>query len=508
MAPPQGGPIDKISPKVISSTPVNDALLVSEGTKVEILFSEEMDRKSTEQALFLSPYDKMEMDWTGNKLQLDITLQADLTYLLTVGSGARDLRGNVLREPFQLAFSTGSRLDPGSLVGSIYRTDGGSSTAEIFVYDLKYFSAEIVFDEPRYRTQCLTGGRYNFSRLAPGMYRIIAFEDTNRNGHPDREEWIAIPSYDVEVGDTLSHAGDLILAKRDKPQIVLERIVASHSRSVVLFFNESIDLSDISIEIEGLEVGGFFLSEDKHKINIVTEGQQAGQVYQVKLLEYAGKNISGENVFRGNGKLDLTPPRWLGMDDKNIFTDSALKFIFSEAMENNLPIEMEFPYDEYRQYFGAWRWYSPNQLHFVPAQPWTVGSLVLNVKPKGLQDHSGRSLLDSILIVDVEVIPTYGSISGEVIGHSQDWSVSLHSELYGRKWETRPDVVGRFSFLELPPGSYSIWTYIDEDGDDNWNPGSLKPYVTSEQRVKFNDVINLDSGEHLQNLLLDFSIEQ
>ena len=124
---------------------------------------------------------------------------------------------------------------------------------------------------------------------------------------------------------------------------------------------------------------------------------------------------------------------------------------------------------------------------------------------------SSRSALltsEEVWILDFKVIPTLGSISGEIKGPSQGCSVLLISDLYGRRWEIQPEVTGRFSFLELPPGSYSVFAYIDENGDDNWNPGTLNPYVESERRVEFNDVINLDSGEHLENILLEFSYEK
>ena len=70
MAPPQGGPIDEMSPRVISSIPVNDALFVPNDSIIEIQFSETMDREITEQAIFLSPNDKMKMSWKGDKLRL------------------------------------------------------------------------------------------------------------------------------------------------------------------------------------------------------------------------------------------------------------------------------------------------------------------------------------------------------------------------------------------------------------------------------------------------------
>ena len=511
MAPPQGGPIDEMSPRVISSIPVNDALFVPNDSIIEVQFSETMDREITEQAIFLSPNDKMKMSWKGDKLRLYADLQLNTTYLLTVGAAARDLRGNVMGEPFQVAFSTGSQLNPGSLRGSVYRVDRSDripSTVEIFVYDLKYFSGQDSFAEPRYRTQCLVGEQYNFSRLALGEYRIIAFEDSNRNGSPDSKEWIAIPSYDVEVKDSLSYVSDLILVQRERSEVVVKKAVALHSRNLSLFLSRYVELANFSIDIKGLEVYGYFWSDGREHINVFTETQEEDQEYLIETLTYSSHEIIGEKFFRGNSKLDLNPPRWIGLNEKKIFTHSPLKLVFTEAMDEKLFSNVQLPYDEKRQYLGVWRWHSVNEIHFVPAHPWPVGEYVLKVNSEDWRSYSGQSLPDSILSIDFEVIPTPGSISGKITGYSRGCTVVLEAEREGLTWESMPDTVGRFSFEELPLGRYRVWTYMDENGDGEWSPGTLRPYAESEKRVNFKDFIDLDPGEHHGNILMDFSYEK
>lgn len=508
MAVPQGGPIDEISPKVVSSIPVNNAVSVFEDIEIEIQFSEAMDKKLAEGALFLSPNEKMEMKWKGDRLYLDTDLQSQTTYILTIGAGASDLRGNTLTNSFQMAFSTGSRLDPGSLQGNLYSTTETSTIAEVFIYERKKKSDRFDVEKPKYRTQCQVGGQYQFSRLSPGTYRVIAFEDINRNNYPDLEESIGIPSHDTKVRDTLSHVSDLFLVQQKDKPILLEKIITLDSRNLQLLFNRPVELSKFSIQIEGLKVDKFFLSADKRKITIVTKLQQAGRVYHFEVLKYNGMNIGDEKVFRGSKKSDLISPRFLGLKEKNIVANSSLEFNFSEAMDSTFLSELEFPYDENQQYLGAWRWTSPNQLHFVPAQPWTVNRHVLNVNLKGLQDLSGWPLLDSLFTVEFQVMPASGRISGEVVGHGRGFSIFLKSESYGWTWETKPDHIGRFSFFKLPPDNYSLWAYNDKNGDDKWNAGNLRPYTASEERVTFKDSIYLNSDEHLEDLLLDFSFEE
>lgn len=509
MAAPQGGPIDEMSPKVVSSIPVNNALSVFEDIEIEIQFSEAMDKKLTEGALFLSPNEKMEMKWKGDRLYLDTDLQSQTTYILTIGAGASDLRGNTLTNPFQMAFSTGSRLDPGSLKGNLYGTTETSTIAEVFIYEREKKSDRFDVEKPKYRTQCQVGGQYHFSRLSPGTYRVIAFEDINRNNYPDLEESIGIPSHDTKVQDTLSHVSDLFLVQQKDKPILLEKIITLDSRNLQLFFNRPVELSKFLIQIEGLKVDKFFLSADKRKIAIVTKLQQAGRVYRFEVLKYDGMNIGDEKIFLGSEKSDLISPRFLGLKEKNIVANSSLEFNFSEAMNSTFLSELEFPYDENQQYLGAWRWTSPNQLHFVPAQPWTINRHVLNVNLKGLQDLSGWPLLDSLFTVEFHVMPASGRISGEVVGHGgRGFSIFLKSESYGWMWETKPDHIGRFYFFKLPPDNYSLWAYNDKNGDDKWNAGNLRPYIASEERVTFKDSIYLNSDEHLEDLLLDFSFEE
>ncbi|MDZ7263823.1 MAG: Ig-like domain-containing protein [candidate division KSB1 bacterium] len=53
--PPPGGPVDTITPKVTNITPAPGAINVATRTKIEIVFSEGMNHKSVENAIFLAP---------------------------------------------------------------------------------------------------------------------------------------------------------------------------------------------------------------------------------------------------------------------------------------------------------------------------------------------------------------------------------------------------------------------------------------------------------------------
>ena len=116
---PSGGPIDKEAPRIISHYPEADALEVAHDAVVEITFSEAMDRERTEEAFFVSPTGPLQLKWRGNRLRVAMPLARERTYVLTVGTGARDMRGNSLAQSFTLAFATGAQLDLGAVRGRV-----------------------------------------------------------------------------------------------------------------------------------------------------------------------------------------------------------------------------------------------------------------------------------------------------------------------------------------------------------------------------------------------------
>ena len=69
---PPGGPVDTISPEVISVSPKPDTTEIDLNSKIEITFSERMLTKRTEESIFVSPLPEKPFDfrWRGRKLIL------------------------------------------------------------------------------------------------------------------------------------------------------------------------------------------------------------------------------------------------------------------------------------------------------------------------------------------------------------------------------------------------------------------------------------------------------
>ena len=102
--PPPGGPLDKTPPRVVDTVPADDSVRVGLDTPIRIRFSEAMDRRSVERALFISPQGSEDPDfkWRGDVLEIRLPdgLQADRTYLVTVGQESADEWRNRLRASY------------------------------------------------------------------------------------------------------------------------------------------------------------------------------------------------------------------------------------------------------------------------------------------------------------------------------------------------------------------------------------------------------------------------
>ena len=120
---PPGGPEDTIPPEVVSVSPKPGSTQVNSSSRIEIIFSERMLAKITEESIFISPLPKKPLDlgWRGKRVILtpQEPLLPDRTYVISVGTDAQDMRRNRLSKSHTFAFSTGKELDYGNISGQV-----------------------------------------------------------------------------------------------------------------------------------------------------------------------------------------------------------------------------------------------------------------------------------------------------------------------------------------------------------------------------------------------------
>jgi hypothetical protein len=99
---------DTTPPTVVDTNPDNGSKDVNVSDKVFIVFSERMDRGSTEGAVSISPGSITSKYWSSEDrvLTLNVTLEKGVSYTVTVTTDAMDVAGNKMASVYTFNFST------------------------------------------------------------------------------------------------------------------------------------------------------------------------------------------------------------------------------------------------------------------------------------------------------------------------------------------------------------------------------------------------------------------
>lgn len=153
---------------------------------------------SLSQLVLLSPSDGRDrVTWRRTAIEIEPRggFKPNTTYRLTLLPGLADLRGNVLREPVEVVFSTGPARTTGAVRGALFDWVAGKSapfaTVELFT------PADTVV---RWRARVDSLGYFTVRDLAPGTYRMRGWLDVNGNRVIDPRE--PFDSTTVAVADS------------------------------------------------------------------------------------------------------------------------------------------------------------------------------------------------------------------------------------------------------------------------------------------------------------------
>ena len=504
---PTGGPVDETAPVVVAHQPAADATGVDPRRSVTIDFSEAMDRERTGEAVFLAPRVDFRTRWRSRRLEITVPggLAEERTYVITIGTDARDLRGNRLEQSFQLAFATGGRLDAGSLSGRVLTADlEPRRGAFVWAYDMAHFDGRTGVDPPAYVTQSGTDGGFRFGRLAGSRYRTIAFVDDNRNQRPDRGEALGIAHGDIAAPtDGEADGGVLVLAPRATGNRV-QRISAVDRRRILLAFERGVEADSLVVEIETLPVEEIYaLPTDSRRIHLLTAEQEPGRSYRAR-VRLAGRNVEvpGDPV-RGTDREDRRPPEVVGSGPRGLAVEAdSLVLTFSEAMDPSaVPGGEDWAArDTSPPPPGRWRWSNPLSLVFTPEPPLEPGTHRVEVRLDGLRDRGGNAPQDSMAVFDFELLAASdrATVEGRAAWTAARGPVQVRLHRPGVQALTAAaDTAGLFAFPGVAPGRYRLSAFADRDGDGEHGLGRLDPYTPAEPVALGGEVV-LERGQSLR----------
>jgi Bacterial Ig-like domain len=195
--PPSGGPPDLAPPVLLSVIPDSGSTAVDPTGTITLEFSEGMDPRSTLAALEVAPrIDFRARRVSGRRVMLVPAkpLRVDQTYTVFVGTDARDLHGNRLREGRAVPFTTAVRFPPGVIDGEVLATGFTAAGTYLWCYPdtIAPDSTGRDFDAVAVAGET---GRFRVTGLdVPGRYQLWAFADLNHNHSYEPEADLLTPA--------------------------------------------------------------------------------------------------------------------------------------------------------------------------------------------------------------------------------------------------------------------------------------------------------------------------
>jgi hypothetical protein len=335
---PTGGPKDDTSPVIEESLPKNNATNFI-GQKIVFKFDEYVKVASFYNEFIISPpiKTKPEYNLKGKKLILtfDSIFSANTTYSLFLGKAVKDLNGGNALEKNHFVFSTGDFVDSLSYSGEIFDAKTMKPFEKGMVHLYKTTSDSVqTLEIPSYFAQ-VKSGKFQFTNLAAGTYKIFGLNDINGNYLYD------LPNEEISFTESLITVNEnqdssmlkLISFQPENSKQFISNYACKNSGAIRIKFNNPV--KNLKIDIEGksfkkdwkmmkwnekrdsLLIWSTALAElDSFKLNLDFDGIKDTLNFNVKKLESAKEiaiNVSHNmnnmaNTFKDSLRLFFNKP--------------------------------------------------------------------------------------------------------------------------------------------------------------------------------------------------------
>ncbi|MFA6456520.1 MAG: Ig-like domain-containing protein [Bacteroidota bacterium] len=522
--PPEGGPVDTVPPEIISVFPQPNTVNYSEKSII-LEFSEYVDRRSTEEAIFISPtIEEKEFDWSGTELEITFneSLRKNTTYVVTVGTDVVDTRArNRMANAFTVSFSTGPKIDNGAIAGKVF--DVKPEGVMIFSYRLDAIRKDTLnpaVTKPDYLTQTGKNGEFLLKNLSPGTYRVFAIRDEYRNllYDPETDEAGTTDDITLTEKDTLKTGIAFTVAKEDTTPPRLSSATVPDNHHLVVQFSEPMDTSSVRLQNffvsdtlfqKSLPIRQMFPNNDLlNSFTLVTEKQSQDERYVVMVRSVTDMSgfvinpLAAAKQFTGSSVRDTIPPTLTGASIKgsavSIFPHDRLWLTFSDALQP-LPdsaVMLRRARDS-SLIPSTVSMDNPARITLVPIAPLSANEqLLLTIHWKNIKDLFGNFLKDSVtgmkfVIADPD---NYGSIAGTFAGLSEATTVIQAENINDIKQAERKTTLepsGAFQFTRLPEGRYILKAFEDKNVNQKQDAGIVFPFLRAERFSTYRDTLRV-----------------
>lgn len=491
---PTGGPSDDQGPVLEFTKPETGTTNFS-GRVFEFQFDEYINRSAVRSAVTIEPDLGIQYDISWKRKTMFIEFEESFpdstTIIIKLGTEISDTRNNKIPSPITLAISTGDEIDSGVISGKVLRAENGRGASDQRI--LLYRQPIDLSRRANYQTQTDTSGSFTFSYLAEGTYKALLVDDRNRNKIWDQEIETAYPFYEefIQLEKEGSDTLDVIYTIReDTTKPVLQGVGLFSQNRMRFRFSEDIQLTEsTSIQVSD-SLGNMYSSafplyvSPKDPFVLFAQNSQPlleDVAYSTRItgITDKGGNEPDSAVFdfTGTAQEDTTMQRIISANGQNglLQTDDfivtyAAPITESEITDSVVVIEGDVDFSDWPEISVE-----QNKLRITPQEEWIEGVnyqfLVWNPVTQR------RSMYEPEVWDSTE----YGEI--EININNADSADTFYARIIdptGKEIRSTQFQVAT-TITDLPPASYKLILFRDENGNKRWDTGSVSPYQSPEK---------------------------
>ena len=511
---PGGGPKD-ITPAVVTSVDPVSGTTSIKGRIITFEFDDYVDR-SIRNAITVLPNARFSTSYGGDELEVGFEepLDTNTTYTVTIGTEWTDIRGNKPTQAFTTVFSTGERIDTGSIEGAVH---GASLTNVVLFCYQRADTLPALFSPrttvPKFRLPVGSSGTFVLKGLPDGLYRVIVVRDENRNGLLDNTEDFVVSPSDISITNGVAPNVALLLGRaidRDAPVIARARAVTR--QLITLQFSESVvpvsswhdAISLVDSDGALIPIAAMWLEKqpgDNLLVRLRSDLDTSRYIVSLapRSIRDSSGVISADTVgriaVRGVLAADtsslrialVTPPD----SSRSVRTDTPVVVRFTDAVDTtNSQLTILHSSLQGAVSVSA-TWTDPTTLQLRPTNPRSIKSWYQTVVTfNNVRSYSGAQLRDTLLkhsLFTEERQTEPGSVSGVVI--DTFGLAPSHGKLHLRFINSSkfvamsvPVLPGvQFDVPSLPVGQYTTDVFVDLNGNGVYDHGDHTPFTRGEQ---------------------------
>ncbi len=493
---PMGGPTDEEPPKLISSDPVDQSTGIRP-EKIILTFDEFVGLDNPGKGIVITPkINKDLVEVTALKNTITVLLKQELedstTYVFDFQKSVVDISERNPAEKLKLVFSTGNQIDSLNLSGSLrFAFSEGSEDYKnvlVGIYPLDD-STDVFTAPPYYLGQVDTLGQFNLNNLKAGAYRAYAWKDNNGNLKADykSEDYDFLPDT-LYLSPEKKDSANFNLAKADLTPIKVLR-TGNFGKNFDVILNRN--PLERKVEIKGLGEDIFYVQGEKRirfypknaiqdslRLNLSIQDSVGFSKDSVIWAKFPVSERKPENLsiqvnsgksFYQNLKMELTfnkPISQIKLDSLGIKADSLFIPIRKEMLSFA---------DSSRRDILRIQTFLPDSLESDLVTLFAADSTFQDIEGEYNEkklEANYRKLLRKNLA---------DGISGTVLGTEGPLVLQLINGKKEIAYEQALKEGGKFSFILLDPGTYSLRIIEDKNGNGIWDPSNYMQRKAAER---------------------------